>query len=293
MVQTKIYDTEFDSFIMNLDRPVTAGTQKAYRSQYLIIRANFDKPLKEVSNKEFINYLDNATTKAGKDISTNTKKNLMNLMVMVKKQVDEKEYKELYELREKLRADVSTEIKEKHENLDVDNMIKYDELVQYLKLQSNVSYIINYLLLYYCTRNRDLNLTIDEYSGEIPDTANWLLISEDKVIFVRNDYKTYNTYAQLVFDITNKTFIKYVKQLYKKNDTKLLKSKGLDKEIRGYTIKGLSETEICKVVIHYFLTNNRYSEVLEISKRRGTSLDALLQNYNVHFKEIQKDLKED
>jgi len=292
MVQTKDYDVEFDSFIMNLDRQVTPGTIKAYRSQYLIIRANFDKPLIEVSNSEFINYLDNATTKGGKQISTNTKKNLMNLMVMVKKNVNEKEYKELYELREKLRADVSTEIKEKHENLDTDSMIKYDELVQYLKLQSNVSYIINYLLLYYCTRNRDLNLTIDEYSGEIPDTGNWLLISEDKIIFVRNDYKTYNTYAQLVFDITNKTFIKYVKQLYKKGDTKLLKSKGLDKEIRGYTMKGLSETEICKIVVYHFLTNNRYSEVLEISKRRGTSLDALLQNYNVHFKEI-KDLKED
>jgi len=31
---------------------------------------------------------------------------------------------------------------------------------------------------------------------------------------------------------------------------------------------------------------------LEISKRRGSSLDALLQNYNFHYKEI-KDLKED
>jgi len=289
MVQTKDYDVEFDKFIINLDRQVTPGTIKAYRSQYLIIRANFDKELKQVSNKEFIEYLNSATTKAGKDISTNTKKNLMNLMVMVKKTVNEKEYRELYELREKLRADVSTEIKEKHENLDIDSMIKYDELVQYLKLQSNVSYIINYLLLYYCTRNRDLNLTIDERKDKIPDTGNWLLIGADKVIFVRNDYKTYNTYGQLVFDITNKTFIKYVKQLYKKGDTKLLKSISLDKEIRNYTMKGLSETEICKVVIHNFLTNNRYSEVLEISKRRGTSLDALLQNYNVHFKEILKE----
>ena len=289
MVQTKDYDVEFDKFIINLDRQVTPGTTKAYRSQYLIIRANFDKPLNQVSNSEFINYLDNATTKGGKEISTNTKKNLMNLMVMVKKQVDEKEYKELYEMREKLRGDVSTELKEKHENLDVDSMIKYDELVQYLKLQTNASYIINYILLYYCTRNRDLNLTIAEYSGEIPKEDNWLLIDADKVIFVRNDYKTYNTYGQLVFDINQKLFIKYVKQLYKKGDTKLLKSKGLDKEIRGYTMKGLSETEICKIIVYHFLTNNRYSEVLEISKRRGTSLDALLQNYNVHFKEILKE----
>ena len=292
MVQTKIYDTEFNEFIMNLDKPVTAGTQKAYRSQFLTIRSNFDKPLNQVSNKDFIEYLNKATTKGGKEISTNTKKNLMNLLVMIKKQVDQTQYRELYELREKLREDVNVELKEKHENLNTDSIIKYDELVQFLKLQTNASYIINYILLYYCTRNRDLNLTIAEYSGEIPDTGNWLLIDTDKVIFVRNDYKTVGTYGQLIFNITNKTFIKYAKQLYKKNDTKLLKSISFDKEIRGYTMRGLSETEICKIVIHHFLTSNRYSEVLEISKRRGSSLDALLQNYNFHYKNI-KDLKED
>jgi len=292
MVQTKIYDTEFNEFIMNLDKPVTAGTQKAYRSQFLTIRSNFDKPLNQVSNKDFIEYLNKATTKGGKEISTNTKKNLMNLLVMIKKQVDQTQYRELYELREKLREDVNVELKEKHENLNTDSIIKYDELVQFLKLQTNASYIINYILLYYCTRNRDLNLTIAEYSGEIPDTGNWLLIDTDKVIFVRNDYKTAGVYGQLIFNITNKTFIKYAKQLYKKGDTKLLKSISFDKEIRGYTMRGLSETDICKIVIHYFLTSNRYSEVLEISKRRGSSLDALLQNYNFHYKEI-KDLKED
>jgi hypothetical protein len=292
MVQTKKYDAEFNEFIMNMDKPVTPGTEKAYRSQYLTIRSNFDKPLNQVSNKDFIDYLNSATTKGGKEISTNTKKNIMNVMVMVKKQVSEEEYRELYELREKLREDVNTELKEKHENLDTDAIIKYDELVQFLKLQTNASYIINYILLYYCTRNRDLDLTIAEYSGEIPDTGNWLLIDDDKVIFVRNDYKTYNTYGRLVFDINQKTFIKSVKQLYKKNDTKLLKSKTFDKEIRNYTMKSLSETEICKIVVHHFLTNNRYSEILEISKRRGSSLDALLQNYNFNYKNI-KELKDD
>lgn len=289
MVQTKEYDVEFDDFIVNLDRPVTPGTAKAYRSQYLTIRANFDKPLFEVSNSEFLEYLNKATTKAGKPLTVNTQKNLMNIMVMVKKQIDEDQYKELYELREKLREDVSTELKAKHENLDTDNMVKYDELVQYLKLQTHASYVINYILLHYCTRNRDLNVTIDELKDEIPNEGNWLLIAADKVIFVRNDYKTFGAYGQLVFDITQKLFAKYVKQLYKRGDTRLLKSKTFDKEIKGYTLKGLSETQICKIAVYHFLTNNRYSEVLEVSKRRGTSLEALLQNYNLHFKEIQKE----
>ena len=287
MVQTKDFDNEFDNFVMNLDRPLGAGTLKAYKSQFLVIRYNFDKPLFEISNKQFLDYLESATTKGGKAISLNTKKNLLNIMVMVKKQVNEKDYKELYDLREKLRSDVDTAIKEKHEKMDLDNMASYDDLLKYLNIQSNISYIINYLLLYYCTRNRDLDLTISEYSGEIPDSGNHLLIDKDKIIFVRNDYKTFSTHGQLKFDINGKTFVKFVKALYKRGDTKLLKTKALDKEIRGYTMQGLSETEICKIVVHNFLMSNKYSEVFEISKRRGTSIDTLLQNYN--FKYINAD----
>ena len=287
MVQTKDFDNEFDNFVMNLDRPLGAGTLKAYKSQFLVIRYNFDIPLFEISNKQFLDYLESATTKGGKVLSLNTKKNLLNIMVMVKKQVNEKDYKELYDLREKLRGDVNTAIKDKHENLDIDNMVKYDELVKFLNIQSNTSYIINYLLLYYCVRNRDLDLTISEYENEIPDSGNHLLIDKDKIIFVRNDYKTFSTHGQLKFDINGKTFVKFVKQMHKRGDTKLLKTKALDKEIRGYTMQGLSETEICKIVVHNFLMNNKYSEVFEISKRRGTSIDTLLQNYN--FKYINAD----
>ena len=287
MVQTKDFDNEFDNFVMNLERPLGAGTLKAYKSQFLVIRSNFDIPLFEISNKQFLDYLESATTKGGKVLSVNTKKNLLNIMVMVKKQVNEKDYKELYDAREKLRSDVDTAIKEKHENLDLDSMTSYDELVKYLNVQNNTSYIINYLLLYYCVRNRDLDLSISEYSGEIPDSGNHLLIDKDKIIFVRNDYKTYNTHGQLKFDINGKTFVKIVKQMHKRGDTKLLKTKAADKEIRGYTMQGLSETEICKIVVHHFLMNNKYSEVFEISKKRGTSIDTLLQNYN--FKYINAD----
>ena len=287
MVQTKDFDNEFDNFVINLDRPLGAGTLKAYKSQFLVIRYNFDIPLFEISNKQFLDYLESATTKGGKVLSLNTKKNLLNIMVMVKKQVNEKDYKELYDLREKLRGDVNTAIKDKHEKMDLDSMVKYDELVKFLNIQSNTSYIINYLLLYYCVRNRDLDLTISEYENEIPDSGNHLLIDKDKIIFVRNDYKTFSTHGQLKFDINGKTFVKFVKQMHKRGDTKLLKTKALDKEIRGYTMQGLSETEICKIVVHNFLMNNKYSEVFEISKRRGTSIDTLLQNYN--FKYINAD----
>jgi len=282
-VQTKDFDIEFNDFISKLDRPPTESTLKSYKSQYLTIRANFDKPIKNIDNKDLLSFIDNSKTKGGKDTTLNTKKNLLNIMVMVKKQVDQKEYKELYDAREKLRGDVDSQIKDKHEKMDLDNMASYDDLLKYLTVQSNISYIINYLLIHYCTRNRDLDLTISEYSGEIPDSGNHLLIDGDKVIYVRNDYKTFSTHGQLVFDINGKTFVKFVKALYKRGDTKLLKTKAPDKEIRQYTLNGLSETEICKIVVHHFLMNNKYSEVFQISQRRGTSIDTLLQNYNFKY----------
>ncbi len=287
MVQTKDFDIEFNDFISKLDRPPTESTLKSYKSQYLTIRANFDKPIKNIDNKDLLSFIDNSKTKGGKDTTVNTKKNLLNIMVMVKKQIDQKQYKELYDAREKLRGDVDTQIKDKHEKMDLDSMASYDDLLKYLSVQSNTSYIINYLLIHYCTRNRDLDLTIGEYEDEIPDSGNHLLIDGDKVIYVRNDYKTFTTHGQLVFNIEQKLFVKTVKQMYKKGETKLLKTKAVDKEVRQYTLGGMSETEICKIVVHHFLMNNKYSEVFEISKRRGTSIDTLLQNYN--FKYINAD----
>ena len=165
-------------------------------------------------------------------------------------------------------------------------MVSYEELVKYLNVQSNAGYIINYLLLYYCVRNKDLDLTISEYKDEIPDTGNHLLIDGDKIIYVRNEYKTVKTHGQLVFKIAAKLFVKNVKNMYDAGETSLIKTKALDKEIRTYTYKNLSETEICKIVVHHFLMENKYSEVFEISQRRGTSVETILQNYN--FKYINK-----
>jgi hypothetical protein len=283
MVQTKDFDIEFNDFISKMDRPPTESTLKSYKSQYVTIRANFDKPIKQVPNKDLLSFIDNSKTKGGKETTVNTKKNLLNIMVMIKKQVSEEEYKELYAAREKLRGDVDTQIKDKHEKLDIDNMVKYDDLLKYLSVQSNTGYIINYLLIHYCVRNRDLDLIIGEYEDEIPDSGNHLLIDGDKVIYVRNDYKTYTTHGKLVFNIAHKLFVKTVKQMYKKGETKLLKTKTIDKEVRAYTMQGLSETEIAKIVVHHFLMSNKYSEIFELSKRRGTSVDTLLQNYNFKY----------
>ena len=282
----EVYELEFKDFSDNMEREATESTLKLYKSQYGTIRSNFDKPIKKVPNKDLIDWVMTAKTKGGKEMSINSKKNLLNIMVMAKKQVSYKDYKELYDAREKLRGDVDSDMKTKHEKMSMSDVPDYHELVKYLATQSNAAYIINYLLLYYCVRNRDLDLTISEYQGEIPDTGNHLLIDGDKVIYARNDYKTVKTHGQLVFKIAAKLFVKTVKKLYEGGETTILKTKALDKEIRTYTYKNLSETEICKVVIYHFLMGNHYSNVFEISKRRGTSVETLLMNYNFKYQDI-------
>ena len=282
----EVYELEFKDFADNMEREATESTLKLYKSQYNTIRENFDKPLKKIPNKDLIEWVMTATTKGGKEMTINSKKNLLNVMVMLKKQVSHKEYKELYNAREKLRGDVDSEMKDKHEKMDLDNMVSYEELVKYLNVQSNAGYIINYLLLYYCVRNKDLDLTISEYKDEIPDTGNHLLIDGDKIVYVRNEYKTIKAYGQLVFKISAKLFVKNVKNMYDAGETSLIKTKALDKEIRNYTYKNLSETEICKIVVHHFLMGNHYSNIFEISKRRGTSAETLLMNYNWKYQDI-------
>jgi len=293
MAKNPNYEKEFDEFVAKSEREFSPGTLKQYKSQFNIIKIAFpDTELRDVPNAELLEYINTAKAKGGKDLTLNTKKNLLNLLVMIKKQVSYEEYSELYNARETFRSDVDTELKKKHEAMDLSEKPTYEKLRNYLNKQSKHSYIINYLLLNYAVRNKDLNVTITKYDRDagIPDSGNWLLIGgEPTITYVRNDYKTVRTHGQLVYDINNVKFYNTVTELFDREEYKLLRTKQIDQEIRSYTLTGIGEIEITKILVHHYLTKNSYSNIFELSQRRGTSVDTLLQNYNWNYIEIKEE----
>ena len=51
-------------------------------------------------------------------------------------------------------------------------------------------------MMHYGVRNKDLNLSIVKTKKEMTDGNNYLLLKKDKVVYIRDDYKTHKTYAQ-------------------------------------------------------------------------------------------------
>ncbi len=292
---TKKFDEEFDEFVKGMERILSEGTLKQYRSQFNIIKATFpDTKLKEVPNSTLLKYIDTAKSKSGKDLTINTKKNLLNILVMVKKQVSHEEYVELYEAREAMRDDVKTDMKIKHESMDLSQVPSYEKLRSYMTKQTKHSFIVNYLIFHYNVRNKDLNLKIDRYDRDtgIPDESNWLLIGPAPTLtYVRNDFKTKKAHGQLVYDINSAKLYNFVTELYDREEYNLLRTKQIDQEIRSYTLNNMGEAEILKIIVHHNLLKNSYESIFEISKRRGTAVKTLLSNYN--WKYINIDMPED
>jgi len=287
------HEIEFDEFVAKSEREFSIGTLKQYKSQFNIIKIAFpDTQLRDVPNSELLEYINNAKAKGGKDLTLNTKKNLLNLLVMIKKQVSYEEYAELYNAREAFRGEVDTEMKKQHEAMDLSEKPTYEKLKNYLNKQSKHSYIINYLLFHYAVRNKDLDLTVAKYNRDtgIPTEGNWLLIgAEPTITYVRNAYKTVKTHGQLVYDINNVKFYNSVTDLFDREEYKLLRTKQIDQEIRSYTLNKIGETDITKILVHHYLMRNSYSNIFELSQRRGTSVDTLLQNYNWKYVEIKEE----
>ena len=139
-----------------------------------------------------------------------------------------------------------------------------------------LGYVILYLFTTFTTRNMDLiaNVVYDE--SETNDTDNWFIVSNDKVIWRRQKYKTFKNYGVKEHTITNEKVLSAIKQLshiLKENDN-------VDRVVKKYTknIGGITEGSICKIML---LENQTAQNYKRISQNRGTDTNTLLTSYDI------------
>ena len=96
-----------------------------------------------------------------------------------------------------------------------------DELNKLYKEQEWKKYIINYLLLYINTRNRDLDLKIVRNKSDAnDDNTNYIVAKKSSCLFIRNVYKTSKTYKTKMNIIKSKKFIKSVNEFLGDDESK-------------------------------------------------------------------------
>ena len=279
-------------FVLSSKTNLTEQSIKTYKNNYNKIRAIIDKNISECSEKDLIDVI--------KDISpsVNSRLTLLNVIIVVRKTFNtgidklDKYRDELFLEKEK---HTKTNLKEKNNTLPSFETIK--EYIKTLGINKDIKrYIVNYLTFYYCLRTKDVNLfiTTRKDTKDINVPKNFLIVKKTEVELIINEYKTQKTYQQKRIVVKGKLFLEFCNSL--PINTYLLT--GSDIPISETSLnntitrmlykddeKHLTEADYIKIYLKEINNKpNNLIEIKKISKNRGTSVETLIEYYNINIK---------
>lgn len=221
-------------------------------------------------------------------LSESYKNKIICLFIIIKEHYDNAD-PSIAQLRLKLH-DVAGNIADKRvEDFKKENTDQYDAIESWIQqLTDPQQYIVNYIVFYLNTRNLDLIAKVIhdvDYDTTLDDSINYLVVYPEHVVFIRNSYKTKDTYGQKINTIYDNKFLNFIKQL--KNDTFILNNNThtIDRLIQRRTYKNMTETEYLHNVIQKYKSDA--TKLFEIERNRGSNIRNLLTNYNSDFKKGQ------
>lgn len=170
---------------------------------------------------------------------------------------------------------------EKNRSIGQDpDLIQPKQIIKYLKdLDKNerhLDYVLLHLMWHYQCRNLDMVGAVVQHGAFTDEENNWFIIHNTGVRWIRNCYKTSKTYKQKVINITSKVFKRNISKL----DNVLKPNDNMHRVITNATsgIGKLTESKIAKI---YMLHNSSPEQLKKIRNNRGTSIDTLVDNYNL------------
>lgn len=283
---------DFENFI----KDKSANTIKSYKQQYNKLKKIVDTEMEQtidiqnISEKNILEFVSNEN-------NLNSQQALLNIAILIRKmQKPPQPITKLEKQREENKSKLQGFVKEKNEKLKSNGLPTYQDLLDYLAFLYNnerwTDFIINYLLIYFNTRNMDLNFELVPFKRDIkanPD-INYLWYSKraKKATLYRRDYKTVGKYGMKQNIITDPKFLNAIKQIFECRK----KGEGCgvfipNKENVGYyiqkaTLDNLGEGTYVKIIINHF--RNNLDKLNEISDNRGTSLKILKESYDIDTK---------
>ena len=273
---------EFDVFMASIDGKSKA-TIKSYTTQYRKLKkALGDKDISESSQKTIIDV-------AQQEEKANSKQALINIGILVRR-LYKLNVETLEKERESTKNEIVGQVKEKNAEIK-DDLPSLDELEEYTDyLYENkkwFEYIINYLLINYQTRNKDLDFTIVSLKRDTKDKdKNFMWLERGRVTFIRNNYKTSNTYGTKTDVISDEKFLTAMKRMKTKIGTNSFIPNPDDPSyyVKKSTYKQIGEGAYFKVLVN---TNRGDLQKLKsMGESRGTALDTIATNYDIALVEL-------
>ena len=221
--------------------------------------------------KEFISSFENP----------NTRLDMLNLIIVVRNEL-ELSVEKLKEYRSQLKQQQKAHQVSKMADAG-DKLMSYEEFTKALaeayKKEEWKKYIVNTLMMRYGVRNKDLNLSIVKTKKEMTDGNNYLLLKKDKVIYIRDQYKTHKTYGKKTHEIVDKLFHESVK---KAGVGKLIPEAQTSNGLRKLYINKMGEAKVFKMMIDHYYDADDATSIKRLAADRGTSLSVVQGFYNVN-----------
>ncbi len=279
-------DSEFDLFVKAI-ADKSANTIKNYKTAYKklmsIIEGGEGSNIATTDEKKIVKKI------REKEKNRNTQQSLINIAIMVKRMNDKKDIEKLIEAREDNKKMIIKMVQAKNVSLQ-SSLPSYDEIQEYTNMLYEkgewTDFIINFLLINYQVRNQDLVFDIVRFKRDTQDTdKNFMWLSNKKVVYSRNNYKTADTYGKKVITITDPKFVVAMKRTL--SHQKYDEEKGVfiptisqvGYYIKKATLKQIGEGAYMKIVVNKF--RNNIDKIKEISENRGTDINTILTNYDI------------
>ena len=211
----------------------------------------------------------------------NTRLDMLNLIIVLRN-IKELSVEKLKEYRTELKQQQKAHQVSKMNDAG-DKLMSYEDFKKalgeaYLKNEWK-KYICNYLMMHYGVRNKDLNLEIVKTKKEMTDGNNYLLLKKDKVIYIRDEYKTRLTYGKKTHEIHDNIFHECVK---KAGVGKLIPEAQISNGLRKLYINKHNEAKIFKMMINHYYDKDDSASIKRLAADRGTSLSVVQGFYNVN-----------
>ncbi len=253
-------------------------TLKSYANLYDRLRKQFDADLEDQPYEELIKVIEEI------DDKTTTQLNLLNVVIIIK-QLFNKNLEKLFEKRDliTLKQNETRKITNKTLTHILPTMKELNGYLDTLfKEKKWREFIVNFIIINFNTRNADLFIDIVDTIPLIKssNTSNYLVLEKDKVLFIRNIYKTSKTYSKKEDIITDDRFISAVKEygigslINNRNGVKV-ELDVLGSYVKRCTYKQLGEIIIFKSV----MKEASLSTISKLSSNRGSSIPTLLEYY--------------
>ena len=146
-------------------------------------------------------------------------------------------------------------------------------LSKYYKDKDYKSFVILFLLLTYNTRNKDLVVRVVNNESDLNEKENFLFIREKDIVYIRNNYKTKDSYGTKRDVIKPKKFFNAVQDV----DSLLIDNNNLDRQVKKVT-GGINQSSMFKIMI---ATNNNLKSIVKASRNRGTKMEIIGTNYDI------------